>query len=338
MTPFDELKKSIAPKLESAQNVHDVDALWRAYLGRKGSVSAQVKALKNVSPAVRAQKGKQLNQLKEELDTMFKSRLAELEARAQGEGKKKNAFDVTRPATREPEGSLHPLTHLLDEAETIFGSMGFEVIEGPQIETEWYNFDALNVPPGHPARDLQDTFWLRRPLKAKSESRPSTGVEAAGLEEEKLLLRTHTSPMQIRYMQEHHPPFRIIVPGRVFRYEATDASHHFQFYQIEGLMVAESISVANFKAVIEEFYRGIFQKNVKTRLRPSYFPFVEPGFEVDMSCITCDGKGCSVCSQTGWLEMMGAGMVHPKVFEAAGYNPKNWTGFASTQLIIVESV
>ena len=309
-----EIKKNIADELKSARSVHEVDVIWRTYLGRKGSVSAEVKGLKDLPAKERKTRGKQLNQLKAQLNTMFKRRLAEIEAQDHDESAQNEWLDVTRPPAGQAQGTLHPLTRILQETGDVFGAMGFDIVEGPQIESEWYNFDALNIPPDHPARDLQDTFWLK--------------AEGAKGKDANPLLRTHTSPMQIRYMQENNPPLRIIVPGRVFRYEATDASHHYQFYQLEGLMIDKEISVANFKAVIEEFYKRIFNKEVRTRLRPSYFPFVEPGFEVDMSCITCDGKGCSVCSQSGWLEMMGAGMVHPKVFEAAGYNPKHWTGFA----------
>ncbi|MEX2145050.1 MAG: phenylalanine--tRNA ligase subunit alpha, partial [Candidatus Spechtbacterales bacterium] len=215
------------------------------------------------------------------------------------------------PSLANPKGSLHPITKTVREMREIFGSMGFESIEGPEMEDDWHNFEALNIPPNHPARDLWDTFWL----KPKSDG---------------LLLRTHTSPVQLRYMQDNNPPFRIISPGRAFRYEATDASHEIQFYQLEGLMAddAGKISVASFRAIMGEFYSRFFKKEIKTRLRPSYFPFVEPGFEVDISCISCGGEGCSVCSQTGWLEMMGAGMVHPKVFESVGYNPRNLSGFA----------
>ncbi|MEK7123537.1 MAG: phenylalanine--tRNA ligase subunit alpha, partial [Patescibacteria group bacterium] len=198
--------------------------------------------------------------------------------------------------------------------------MGFETAEGPEAETEYYNFDALNIPADHPAREMWDTFWLRQnELKVKSLKLKV---------EERLLLRTHTSPVQIRYMETHQPPFRIVAPGKVFRYEASDASHDIQFYQIEGLVVDKNISVANLKATIETFYSKLFGKAVKTRLRPSYFPFVEPGFEGDISCVNCGGKGCSVCKQTGWLEMFGAGMVHPNVLRAGGINPNEWRGFA----------
>jgi len=192
------------------------------------------------------------------------------------------------------------------KVEEIFQVMGFYVAEGPEMENEWYNFDALNIPKDHPARDMWDTFYLKNGL----------------------ILRTHTSPVQIRYLEKNQPPLRIIVPGRIFRHEATDASHEFNLYQVEGLMVDREISAANFKAIILEFLKRFLEKEVKIRMRPSFFPFTEPSFEVDMSCTVCGGKGCSTCGKTGWLEMMGAGMVHPAVFKAVGLNPKNWQGFA----------
>ena len=200
--------------------------------------------------------------------------------------------------------------------------MGFTVAEGPEIETEHYNFDALNIPAEHPARDMWDTFWLRQnEIKIQS-----AGRRTKLKNNERLLLRTHTSPVQIRYMETHEPPIRIISPGIVYRYEATDASHDIEFWQIEGLMVDKDVSAANFKAVIERFFSELFRRVVSIRLRPSYFPFVEPGFEVDISCAQCKGKGCSICGQSGWLEMMGAGMVHPNVFKAVGYNPSPLAG------------
>jgi len=189
--------------------------------------------------------------------------------------------------------------------------LGFSIVEGPEIETEWYNFDALNIPKEHPARDLWDTFWLQNNKKIQN-----------------LLLRTHTTPVDVRYMEKNNPPLRIIVPGRCFRHEATDASHDVQFYQVDGLMVGKDISVANFKAVIENFFQEFFKRDLKIRMRPSFFPFTEPSFEIDISCLVCQGKGCSACSQTGWMEMMGAGMLHPNVFKACKLNPKNWQGFA----------
>jgi phenylalanyl-tRNA synthetase alpha chain len=235
---------------------------------------------------------------------------------------KESWFDVTVPGKRPVLGHLHPITQVKRLVAEIFQSIGFSVVDGPEIETEWYNFDALNIPKDHPARDMWDTFWL----KNQKSKRTLRGVYDS--KNQKLLLRTHTSPVQIRYMERHNPPLRIIVPGRIFRYEATDASHEINFYQVEGLMVDKDITAANFKAVMEKFFELFFQKEAKIRIRPSYFPFTEPSFEVDVICSICKGRGCSVCSKRGWVEMAGAGMVHPKVFEAVKLNPKNWQGFA----------
>jgi phenylalanyl-tRNA synthetase alpha chain len=215
-------------------------------------------------------------------------------------------------------GHLHPLSHIILRITKIFDEMGFEVAEGPEVESELYSFDALNIPEHHPARDMWDTFWLK-PLSDRK------------------LLRPHTSPVQIRYMESHKPPIRIIAPGKCFRHEATDATHEAQFHQVEGLAVAENISVANLKWAMETFLEKLFEKDIGVRLRPSYFPFVEPGFEVDMSCFRCGGNGkkpgssaesCPTCKGTGWIEIMGAGMVHPKVLENAGIDSKIYSGFA----------
>jgi len=223
--------------------------------------------------------------------------------------RKKELFDISVPGKKPFLGHLHPLTQVKRKCEEIFQAMGFSIIEGPEIETEWYNFDALNIPKEHPAREalsLGKTLYLKQGN----------------------LMRSHTSAVQIHYLEKNNPPLRIIAPGRIFRQEATDASHEINFYQIEGLMIDKDIAVAHFKAIIEEFFQRFFNQKIKTRLRPSYFPFVEPGFEVDLSCLNCQGKGCSVCSKTGWLEMMGAGMVHPNVYKAVKLNPRDWQGFA----------
>ncbi len=205
------------------------------------------------------------------------------------------------------KGHIHPLSQVVRQAVGIFNDLGFEVAEGPEIESEYYNFDALNVPKDHPARDMQDTFWLKNGS----------------------LLRTQTSPVQLHYMEDHKPPIRIIVPGKVFRSEATDATHEAQFYQLEGLAVDENISLAHLKGTIEEFLKRLFGKEeVKTRFRPSFFPFVEPGVEIDMSCFKCDQKGCNVCKYSGWIEFMGAGMVHPTVLKNGGIDPEKYTGLA----------
>ena len=202
--------------------------------------------------------------------------------------------------------------------------MGFAVAQGPEVESEWYNFDALNIPADHPARDMWDTFWLKSPKNAEPYAQQRKKLQRSSA----LLLRTHTSPVQVRYMEQHNPPLRIIAPGRVFRYEATDARHQINFYQLEGLMIGKDVSVANFRAIIQEFYQKFFAKKITIRLRPSYFPFTEPSFEVDMPCLVCEGKGCNSCGHGGFMEMMGAGMVHPSVFKAAGYLPGRWQGFA----------
>lgn len=216
-------------------------------------------------------------------------------------------------STETPAGHLHPLSAVIQEASRIFVSLGFEIASGPEVEQEKYNFDLLNIPPDHPARDMWDTFWL----KPSSEN-----------SQEKLLLRTHTSPVQVRFAESHKPPFRIIAPGKTFRHEATDATHEAQFYQIEGLVVDKNISLAHLKWTLESFFKEFFKGEIKVRLRPSFFPFVEPGVEVDMTCFKCQGNGCNVCKQTGWIEIMGAGMVHPRVIANFGLKPTEWSGFA----------
>ncbi len=206
-------------------------------------------------------------------------------------------------------GHLHPITQIIRDITAIFAELGFSVARGPEIENEHHNFDALNIPSYHPARDMWDTFWLQ-PTAMKQ------------------LLRTHTSPVQVRYMETHTPPIRIIAPGKVFRHEATDATHEAQFHQIEGLMVGTDVSLAHLKWVLEIFFGKLFSRSVLVRMRPSFFPFVEPGVEIDMSCFKCGGTGCSLCKHTGWIEIMGAGMVHPKVLEAVGIDPTVYRGFA----------
>jgi len=213
-------------------------------------------------------------------------------------------------------GHVHPLTHVISKISQIFTEMGFTIASGPEIETEFHNFDALNIPEHHPARDMWDTFWLTN--RSKSSDKNDTGV----------LLRTHTSPVQIRYMESHKPPIRIIAPGKVFRHEATDATHEAQFYQLEALVVDEHISVAHLKGTLETMFEKIFEKKTNIRLRPSFFPFVEPGFETDMSCFKCEGSGCALCKNTGWIELGGSGLVHPTVLENAGIDSQKYSGFA----------
>ena len=227
---------------------------------------------------------------------------------------------------------LHPLTTTLRQIVSIFSSLGFEVAEGPEIENEYYNFDALNVPKDHPSRDMQDTFWLKAPIYAdKGADERGFNISAnlhKNLRESALLLRTHTSAVQVHYMEHNKPPFAIVVPGRVFRHEATDATHEVQFYQIEGLVVGKDISLAHLKGTLELFFKKLFGEKSAIRFRPSFFPFVEPGVEIDVLCFKCAGKGCNLCKQTGFIEVMGAGMVHPNVLKNAGIDSREWQGFA----------
>ncbi|MDP3901168.1 MAG: phenylalanine--tRNA ligase subunit alpha [bacterium] len=300
------LKKRAEEELKGVGNLKDLDEVFRKYLGRKGELTLVLRSLVQLPVEQRSLVSKEANAARDELRQLTEELRKALEGSVRQGG-----LDVTAPGVRIVRGHLHPLTRLQREVNGIFSGMGFSVVEGPEIEDEWHNFDALNIPANHPSRDMWDTFWMKEKLTKNRH-----------------LLRTHTSPVQIRYMEHHEPPLRVIVPGRVFRYEATDARHGFNFYQLEGLMVGKQVSVANFKGVIMEFYKRLFRSEVKVRLRPSYFPFTEPSFEVDMSCLLCGQKGCGSCGQSGWLEMMGAGMVHPKVFEAVGYNPKFLQGFA----------
>jgi len=291
---IEELKKQSLKDLEEIRTPEELEDFRIKYLGRKGELTVILRSLKNMPAVRRKEIGADTNKLKIELTKKFEKKSKKLETN----NLKTNKIDVTAPGKKVFHGHLHPISLVMKEVESIFQSMGFKIIEGFDVENEYYNFDALNIPKDHPARDLWDTFWL----KTKSE---------------KFLLRTHTSPMQVRYMEKNNPPIRIVVPGRVFRYEATDVSHSHTFYQLEGLMVDRNINIANFKAIVEEFLKRLFGEDIEMRMRPGYFPFVEPGFEIDMKYSS--GK---------WLEIMGAGMVHPNVFKAAGYVPSNWQGFA----------
>lgn len=296
------LKKSAVEATKNASNLKELEAVRVKYLGRKGELTKILRSLKNLSLTERRQRGSAANKFKKELEGLIAEKVTTLKERAAS----KVRVDVTRPGEKITVGHLHPLTQIERKVRDVFTSLNFSIIDGPEIENEYYNFDALNIPPDHPARDMWDTFWLRR----------SKGVG------EKLLLRTHTSPMQIRYMQTHQPPFQIIVPGRVFRYEATDVSHEINFYQVEGLMVGKNISLANFKYIVEEFLKRLFGSQVEFRFKPGYFPFVEPGLEVDIKLSREHRLGGE------WLEIMGAGMVHPNVFNAVRYNPNDVQGFA----------
>lgn len=327
------LKNEFTEKLSKTSNLKDLDSLYTEYFGReKGKLTAVLRSLKNLNKDEKKEIGQEANNLKLELQNLLEAKKQNLLNKQAQEKLKKEWLDITAPGKKILKGSLHPITKTINEIHSIFYKMGFEVADGPEIETEFYNFDALNIPSDHPARDMHDTFWLKEP-KGKSEilnskSETNSKSQILNSKQEKLLLRTHTSPVQIRYMMAHNPPIRIIVPGRTFRYDAVDATHSHTFYQFECLMVDNDINVANFKAVILNFFQKFFKRDIKIRLRSSYFPFVEPGFEVDFTCVFCGGKGCGVCKQSGWLEIGGAGMVHPNVFKAVGYNPREVQGFA----------
>jgi phenylalanyl-tRNA synthetase alpha chain len=303
------LKKRAQSEIKKAQDLKGLNEVFNKYLGKKGKLTLILRSLEKLPKAKKKKIGSQVNKLKDFLKIKFNQRATEIKEKIEKETEVKEWFDISLPGKRPSLGHLHPLTQVKRKIEEIFQSMGFSVVEGPEIETEWYNFDALNIPKEHPIRDIFSfgkTFYLK----------------------DGNLMRTHTSAVQIHYLEENQPPLRIIVPGRVFRYEATDISHDFEFWHIEGLMVGKDISVANFKAIIAEFFKRFFEKEIKIRMRPSYFPFTEPSFEIDITCLNCQGKGCSVCSKNGWLEIMGAGMVHPAVFKNSGLNPKFWQGFA----------
>ncbi len=319
---FEELKREALAEFSRAENFFELEKNYKKYLGRKGKLTQLLRSLGNLEPQERAQKGKELNELKLLLQEEFSKKKSQLEKKELEILDQKDWLDVTAPGIKFEVGHLHPLSQVITEIQEIFMSMGFEQTEGPEIETEYYNFEALNIPKDHPARDIWDTFWLSQKQVSISNSK------SFQKEKPKLLLRTHTSPVQIRYMEKHWPPFRIIALGRCFRHEATDATHDVQFYQIEGLMVGERVRAADFRGVIDQFFLAFFKKPVKTRLRPSYFPFTEPSFEVDLECLNCQAQGCRLCKQSGYLEMLGAGLVHPKVFEAVKYPAGRFQGFA----------
>jgi phenylalanyl-tRNA synthetase alpha chain len=292
------LKIRAQKAVEVVSGLKELELAYKGYLGPKGELTLLLRSLSEMGEKERKRVGKEANILRNLLQENFERKKSQLARQKIDEDERGTQIDITAPGRKLPRGHLHPLTHIQRKAQEIFQGMGFAVAEGPEIETEWYNFDALNIPADHPARDMWDTFWLK--------------PKNAGL-----LLRTHTSPVQARFMEKNNPPLRIIAPGRIFRYEATDASHEINFYQLEGLMIGKDVSMANFKAIIEGFYEKFFEKKVSIRLRPSYFPFTEPSFEIDMRF-----------GRSGWLEMMGAGMVHPNVLKAVGYMPREWQGFA----------
>lgn len=304
-----QLKKNAESEIAATATLSELEAVRLKYFGRKdGVLNMILRSLKDLDEKQRKEIGRKANELKAYLESEMRKKEKKLSRAGLSAREESERIDVTAPGTRVSSGHLHPLTQLIAKATSIFSALGFSVAQGPEVESEYYNFDALNFPKEHPARDMQDTFWL--------------GVPG-------LLLRTHTSPVQIRFMEKHRPPFRFIVPGRVFRHEATDQSHEAQFYQLEAVMIDRHISLANLKAVLESFFRQLFsQRKLVVRFRPSFFPFTEPSVEVIVTCFKCGGKKCAMCGHSGWMEMGGAGMVHPNVLKNVGVNPKAWQGFA----------
>jgi len=319
---LNELKNRAKEEIEKIIDLKEADDFFKKYLGKSGEIAQVFDSLKDLAVEEKKAIGKEANMLKKEIKEFFNAKKDELKNTSKqiDLGQREEKIDITQPAKKMQRGHLHPLTLAMNEACCIFQTMGFEIAQGPELETEWYNFDALNVPKDHPARDMQDTFWLRQnELKVQS---AKLKVGEGNYKSEKLLMRTQTSPVQIRYMESHQPPLRIIAPGRVFRNEATDAKHGAQFYQLEGLMVDKEVAACNFKAIIEDFLKRFFKTNIEMRLRPGFFPFTEPSFEIDVR--KPDGN---------WMEIMGAGMVHPNVFKSAGLNISvksglGWQGFA----------
>lgn len=310
--------------LKKASSVQELENVYDTYLGKKGQLKAILASLGDRSIEEKKTIGKAANDLKVQLEGHYAMRRSELERESIEKSLKEDWIDLSAPGTPYPRGHVHPLYQTQEEVERIFQQMGFSVIDGPEIESEYYNFEGLNIPAHHPARDMQDTFFMDKEPHA---------------EEGRLVLRTHTSPNQIRAMRKYGVPLRIIVPGRVFRNEATDASHEHTFDQVEGLLIDKDISLAHLKGVMTEFLSRLFKKEMKIRFRPGYFPFVEPGMELDMSCVFCDEKGCKVCKHTGWIEFMGCGMTHPHVIRAGGADPEKvqgWAfGFGLTRLVMM---
>ncbi|HDH86484.1 MAG: phenylalanine--tRNA ligase subunit alpha [Deltaproteobacteria bacterium] len=297
-----ELKMKALKELESVSERSDLEKLRQQYLGRKGLLALLLKKLTALPKEERPVIGKLANQVKEELHKQFQFVSDSLTAKAV---ESESAFDVTLPGRRIPLGHLHPITKTTEEICTIFSTLGFRVVEGPEVELDYYNFEALNMPKDHPARDIQDTFYVS----------------------DTVVLRTHTSPMQIRIMESQSPPVSIIAPGKVYRPDS-DVSHTPMFHQVEGLLVDKGITFGDLKGTLTTFIHQIFAHDTKLRFRTGFFPFTEPSAEVDIQCVICKGAGCRTCSYTGWIEILGSGMVDPEVFKAVGYDPENVSGFA----------
>jgi phenylalanyl-tRNA synthetase alpha chain len=305
------LRTEFQQELARVSSEPDLQSLRDKYLGRKsGVITTLMKSVATAPPDLKPVLGKLANELKQEIERQLAGQRVALEATKAPVG----AVDITLPGRRPSIGHPHPLTIVREQIEAIFTRMGYQVLQGPEVEDDYHNFEALNMPAEHPARDMQDTLYLDG--EVPGEGRPAT------------LLRTHTSPMQIRYMESHEPPVRIIVPGKVYRRDDLDLTHTPMFQQVEGLVVGERVTLADLKGTLTTFLTELFENRTRVLFRPSFFPYTEPSVEVFIGCVFCRGEGCPICKRTGWLEILGSGMVHPSVFEAVGYDPERYTGFA----------
>jgi len=301
----EELEREALEELSKAASREALQQAKARYLGRKGEVATLLKGLGALSPDQRKKAGESINTVKDRLEAVFASALSAFDERERNEKLDRERVDVTLPGRSLSPGRLHPVTQVMDEIEEIFSSLGFDIAEGPEVELDYYNFEALNLPKDHPARDMQDTFYVS----------------------DEVLLRTHTSPVQIRVMEKEKPPLRVIAPGTVYRRDS-DITHTPMFHQVEGFMVDKGVTFSNLKGVLTHFLHSLFGEKIEIRFRPSFFPFTEPSAEVDIRCVICGGSGCRVCKGSGWLEILGAGMIHPHVFRAVKYDPEEYTGFA----------
>lgn len=303
---LEQIKAGVIREIESMDSLTKLNDVRVAYLGKKGELTAVLKGMKDVSPEERPAVGQMVNETREHIERLLEQTKVKLEA-AQRELKlSREVIDVTLPARKNRVGHRHPNTIALEEVENIFVGMGYEVVEGPEVEYDYYNFEALNIPANHPAKDEQDTFYIN----------------------DKILLRTQTSPVQVRVMEQGKLPIRMIAPGRVFRSDEVDATHSPSFHQIEGLVIDKNITFADLKGTLAQFAKELFGEETKVKFRPHHFPFTEPSAEVDVTCFKCGGKGCRFCKGSGWIEILGCGMVHPRVLKMSGIDPEEYSGFA----------
>lgn len=303
---LNQIKNEAIEEIKASENSQSIEEIRVKYLGKKGLLTGILRGMGKLSAEERPIVGKVANEVRESIEGELEIALKDIKTKEKNERLKNEVIDITMPGTRQNIGGLHPINKVLDDIKEIFFGMGFTITDGPEVEKDYYNFEALNIPKNHPARDEQDTFYIN----------------------ENVVLRTQTSPMQIRYMENNKPPIRMISAGKVYRSDAVDATHSPIFHQIEGLVVGKGITMANLKGTIDTFVQRFLGENIITKFRPHHFPFTEPSAEVDVSCFMCGGKGCKVCKGEGWIEILGCGMVHPKVLEAGGIDSNEYSGFA----------